>query len=49
VNAFSLGVPEGISTSLDAAAKNPDVTAVVLIGAGPNIYRWRGHTGIRKK
>jgi 3-hydroxyacyl-CoA dehydrogenase len=34
VNALSPGVPEGIRSSIEAAAKDPDVKAVVIIGAG---------------
>jgi 3-hydroxyacyl-CoA dehydrogenase len=34
VNALSPGVPEGISEALDNIARDPDVTAAVLIGAG---------------
>ncbi len=34
VNALSPGVPEGIMASIDAAEKDPEVKAVVLIGGG---------------
>jgi len=34
VNALSTGVPEGIQAGIDAAAKNPAVRAVVVIGGG---------------
>ncbi len=34
VNALSPGVPEGIRTSIEAAAKDPAVQAIVVIGAG---------------
>jgi 3-hydroxyacyl-CoA dehydrogenase len=34
VNALSPGVPEGISEALDNIARDPDVKAAVLIGAG---------------
>jgi 3-hydroxyacyl-CoA dehydrogenase len=34
VNALSPGVPEGIMTGIDAAEKDPEVKAVVLIGGG---------------
>jgi 3-hydroxyacyl-CoA dehydrogenase len=34
VNALSPGVPEGIQASIEAAAKDPQVRAVVIIGAG---------------
>src|SRR5437588_11970311 len=34
VNALSKGVPEGIQAGIDAAAKDPAVRAVVLIGGG---------------
>ena len=34
VNALSPGVPEGIVTAIQAAAEDPEVRAVVLIGAG---------------
>src|SRR5438045_70411 len=34
VNALSTGVPEGIQAGIDAAAKNPAVRAVVIIGGG---------------
>ncbi len=34
VNALSPGVPEGIRSSIEAAAKDPQVKAVVVIGAG---------------
>jgi 3-hydroxyacyl-CoA dehydrogenase len=34
VNALSPGVPEGIGESIAAAAQDPDVRAVVIIGAG---------------
>ena len=34
VNALSPGVPEGIHTAMEAAKADPDVTAIVMIGAG---------------
>ena len=34
VNAIGAGVPEGIAASLDAAERDPQVRAVVIIGAG---------------
>ncbi|WP_291429506.1 3-hydroxyacyl-CoA dehydrogenase NAD-binding domain-containing protein [Deinococcus sp.] len=34
VNAFSVGVPEGLKAGLDAAADDDSVTAVVIIGGG---------------
>ena len=34
VNAFSVGVPEGLKAGLDAAAADDSVTAVVIIGGG---------------
>src|SRR5215475_5720371 len=34
VNALSPGVPEGIMASLEAAKKDPEVKAVVIIGGG---------------
>src|SRR5579872_6743918 len=34
VNALSPGVPEGISTALEAAERNASVRAIVIIGAG---------------
>src|SRR5438876_4950622 len=34
VNALSPGVPEGIAAAIDAAAADPDIRAVVVIGAG---------------
>src|SRR5262245_11077456 len=34
VNALSLGVPEGISSSIDAAQSDDVVKAIVLIGSG---------------
>jgi 3-hydroxyacyl-CoA dehydrogenase len=34
VNALSPGVPEGIAAGIEAAAKDPEVKAVVLIGGG---------------
>jgi len=34
VNALSPGVPEGIRASIEAAAKDPGVRSVVVIGAG---------------
>src|SRR5579859_7105119 len=34
VNALSPGVPEGIRSSLESAAHNPTVRAIVIIGAG---------------
>ena len=34
VNALSPGVPEGIVTSIEAAEKDPEIKAIVLIGGG---------------
>src|SRR5258708_8575408 len=34
VNALSQGVPEGIQAGIDAAAQDPSVRAVVIIGEG---------------
>ena len=34
VNAIGAGVPEGIAAALDSVEKDPQVRAVVLIGAG---------------
>jgi enoyl-CoA hydratase/carnithine racemase len=34
VNALSPGVPEGIRSSIESAAKDPQIIAVVVIGAG---------------
>src|SRR5271166_1989564 len=34
VNALSPGVPEGIDAGIDAASKDPEVRAVVIIGGG---------------
>src|SRR4026208_602063 len=34
VNALSAGVPEGISEAVERACQDPEVDAIVLIGAG---------------
>ena len=34
VNALSAGVPEGLARAFDELARDPDVRAAVLIGAG---------------
>jgi len=34
VNALSPGVPEGIQSAVETAANDPDVRAIVVIGAG---------------
>jgi len=44
VNALSPGVPEGIDAAVMRAAADPAARAVVLIGAGWGLARWRRRT-----
>ena len=49
VNALSPGVPEGIIASVDAGVADPDVKAMVLIGAGPQLHRGRRYPPVRQR